>query len=36
MARFPDMELNVAKDKIVTNLNEIHSDIWMMDLEPQK
>jgi eukaryotic-like serine/threonine-protein kinase len=31
-----DMELNIAKDKIVTNLDELHSDIWMMDLEPQK
>jgi hypothetical protein len=30
------MELNIAKDKIVTNLDEIHSDIWMMDLEPQR
>jgi eukaryotic-like serine/threonine-protein kinase len=29
------MELNVAKDKIVTNLDELHSDIWMMDLEPR-
>jgi hypothetical protein len=39
---FPDiscpleMELNVAKDKIVTNLNELHSDVWMMDLEPRQ
>jgi serine/threonine protein kinase len=31
-----DLELNVAKDKIVTNLDEVHSDIWMMDLEPQQ
>ncbi len=31
-----DLELNVAKDKIVTNLDEIHSDIWMLDLEPQQ
>jgi hypothetical protein len=30
------MELNVAKDKIATNLDEVHSDIWMMDLEPHK
>ncbi|MGA7410757.1 MAG: hypothetical protein WBW33_09740, partial [Bryobacteraceae bacterium] len=31
-----DMELNVAKDKIVTNLDELHSEIWMMDLEPRQ
>jgi Tol biopolymer transport system component len=31
-----DMELNVAKDKIVTNLDELHSDIWMIDLEPHR
>ena len=31
-----DMELNVAKDKIVTNLDEFHSDIWMMELDPHK
>ena len=30
------MEVNVAKDKIVTNLDEFHSDIWMMQLEPEK
>jgi hypothetical protein len=30
-----DLELNVAKDKIVTSLAEVHSDIWMIDLEPQ-
>jgi serine/threonine protein kinase len=30
------MELNVARDKIVTNLDEFHSDIWMMHLEPGK
>jgi hypothetical protein len=30
------MELNVAKDKIVTNLDELHSDIWMMDLDRRK
>jgi Tol biopolymer transport system component len=30
------MELNVARDKIVTNLDEFHSDIWMMQLEPGK
>ncbi len=30
-----DLELNVAIDKIVTSLDEVHSDIWMMDLEPQ-
>jgi serine/threonine protein kinase len=28
-----DMEVNVARDKIVTNLDEFHSDIWMMELE---
>jgi Tol biopolymer transport system component len=27
------MEVNVAKDKIVTNLDEFHTDIWMMQLE---
>jgi len=26
------MEVNVARDKIVTNLDEFHSDIWMMEL----
>ncbi len=31
-----DMEVNVARDKIVTNLDEFHSDIWMMQLEPDK
>jgi serine/threonine protein kinase len=36
VSRSVDMELNVAKDKIVTNLDEVHSDIWMMDLEPHK
>lgn len=30
------MEVSVAKDKIVTNLDEFHSDIWMMELEPGK
>lgn len=29
-----DIELSVAKDKIVTDLDEFHSDIWMMELEP--
>jgi Tol biopolymer transport system component len=29
-----DLELNVAKDRIVTSLDEVHSDIWMMDLDP--
>jgi eukaryotic-like serine/threonine-protein kinase len=28
------MELEIAKDKIVTSLDEVHSDIWMMDLAP--
>jgi eukaryotic-like serine/threonine-protein kinase len=27
------MEVNVAKDKIVTNLDEFRTDIWMMQLE---
>jgi serine/threonine protein kinase len=31
-----DLELNVAKDRIVTSLDEVHSDIWMMDLEPHQ
>jgi hypothetical protein len=30
------MELNVARDKIVTNLDEFHSDIWMMHLDSEK
>jgi serine/threonine protein kinase len=30
------MEVNVARDKIVTNLDEFHSDIWMMELAPSK
>jgi serine/threonine protein kinase/Tol biopolymer transport system component len=30
------MEIGVARDKIVTNLDEFHSDIWMMELEPGK
>ena len=30
------MEVNVARDKIVTNLDEFHSDIWMMQWEPGK
>jgi serine/threonine protein kinase len=30
------MEVNVAKDKIVTNLDEFHADIWMMQLETDK
>jgi eukaryotic-like serine/threonine-protein kinase len=30
------MEVSVARDKIVTNLDEFHSDIWMMELEPGK
>jgi hypothetical protein len=28
-----NLEVTLAKDKIVTNLDEFHSDIWMMDLE---
>ena len=31
-----DIEVNVARDKIVTNLDEVHSDIWMMELGPGK
>jgi eukaryotic-like serine/threonine-protein kinase len=31
-----DIELSVAKDKIITNLDEFYSDIWMMELEPHK
>jgi Tol biopolymer transport system component len=31
-----DMVVNVTRDKIVTNLDEFHSDIWMMKLEPDK
>jgi Tol biopolymer transport system component len=31
-----DMEVSVARDKIVTNLDEFHSDIWMMELESGK
>lgn len=31
-----DIELSLAKDKILTNLDEFHSDIWMMELEPQQ
>ena len=27
------MEVNVAKDKIVTDLDEFHSDIWMIELQ---
>ena len=30
------MEVNVARDKIVTNLDEMHSDIWMMQLDTGK
>ncbi len=30
------MEVNVAKDKIVTNLDDIRSDIWMMQLDAGK
>jgi Tol biopolymer transport system component len=35
ISRSNDMEVNVSKDKIVTNLDEFHSDIWMMELEPR-
>ena len=30
------MELNVARDKIVTNIEDVHSDIWMTQLAPGK
>jgi hypothetical protein len=30
------MEVNAARDKIVTNLDEFRSDIWMMQLDPRK
>ena len=36
ISRSIEMELTLAKDKIVTNLDEVHSDIWMMDLEPHQ
>jgi serine/threonine protein kinase/Tol biopolymer transport system component len=36
ISRSNEMEVNVAKDKIVTNLDEFHSDIWMMELESGK
>jgi hypothetical protein len=31
-----DPKINVAKDRIVTNLGEVHSDIRMMGLEPHQ
>jgi hypothetical protein len=31
-----DMQVNVSKDRMVTNRDEFHSDIWMMELEPGK
>jgi hypothetical protein len=30
------MDLSVAKDKIVTNIEDVHSDIWMTELAPGK
>jgi Tol biopolymer transport system component len=30
------MELSVARDKIVTNIEDVHSDIWMTQLAPGK
>jgi hypothetical protein len=30
------MELSVARDKIVTNIEDAHSDIWMTQLAPGK
>jgi len=34
ISRSNHMEINIAKDKIVTNLDEFRSDIWTMQLEP--
>ena len=31
-----DMEVGVGRDKIVTNMDDFHSDIWMVDLVPGK
>jgi eukaryotic-like serine/threonine-protein kinase len=31
-----NMELNVARDKIVTNIEDVHCDIWMTQLAPGK
>jgi hypothetical protein len=31
-----NMELSVARDKIVTNIEDAHSDIWMTQLAPEK
>jgi Tol biopolymer transport system component/DNA-binding winged helix-turn-helix (wHTH) protein len=31
-----NMELNVARDKIVTNIEDVHSDIWMTEVAPGK
>ena len=36
ISKSSDMQANVARDKIVTNLDEFHSDIWMMQLGPGK
>ncbi len=36
MSESVDLEVSLAKDKIVTSLDEFHSDIWMMDLEPHR
>jgi serine/threonine protein kinase/Tol biopolymer transport system component len=36
MSNPADIELSVAKDKIVTGLDEYHSDIWMMELDPHE
>ena len=36
ISKSSDMQVNVARDKIVTNLDEFHSDIWMMQLGPGK
>jgi eukaryotic-like serine/threonine-protein kinase len=30
------MEVNIARDKIITNLDEYHTDIWMMQLDRGK
>jgi hypothetical protein len=31
-----DMEVCVARDKIVTNVDEYHLDVWMTQLEPRQ
>jgi hypothetical protein len=36
ISKSSDMPVNVARDKIVTKLDEFHSNIWMMQLGPGK